>query len=182
MALRFALTATYTLAVVAAARHPDGLVGQWVNRWIMATDRILGLLLGGPLQPGVSVLMPEGTAAFRHVLLVCIVVVATAFAVTRRHRACWADALADRLGSPLRRSERNLLAGYRVAVLGMAASGLLVILGGTRLSDAGWNLYTPNWTFFRAPVLTSIGYWFACHAEAFHYLLSRSGNNALPRG
>ena len=52
VALKFDLTATYTLAVVAAARHPDGLVGQSVNRWIMATDRILGLLLGGPLAAG----------------------------------------------------------------------------------------------------------------------------------
>lgn len=164
---QFAVTCIYTFLVVAAAGHPNSLTGQLVHYAVVGTDRVLSLPFGAPVKPEVGALMPEGVAVYRHVLLVCIVVTTMTFSTTRQYCWNWADSLMDGFRIPLGKcgSMEGLSTGYRLAVLGFTATALLAFLGEWRLSEAGWDLYTPSWTFVRAPILTSIGFWFACHAE-----------------
>jgi len=178
---QFAVTCIYTFLVVAASGHPKSLTAQLVNIGVVATDRVLSLLFGSPIEPEVDALMPEGVVVYRHVLLVSIGAAMITFSMTRPYRRNWADSLRDRFRIPLGKygSMERLMVGYRLAVLGFTATALLAFLGEWRLSEAGWDLYTPSWTFLRAPILTSVGFWFACHAEALRFRFtspkSRSG-------
>jgi hypothetical protein len=74
--LQFAATCTYTFLIIAAAGHPNSLTGQLLKGGIVATGQVLGLLFGSPLHSDVSTQVPEGVAAYRHVLFVCVSVIA----------------------------------------------------------------------------------------------------------
>jgi hypothetical protein len=176
---QLAVTCIYTFLVIAATGHPKSLTAQLVNFGVVATDQVLGLLFGSPVEPEVDALMPEGVAVYQHVLLVCIIVIAITFSMTRQYRRNWADSLRHRFRIPLGKcgSMERLMVGYRLAVLGLTATALLAFLGEWRLSEAGWDLYTPSWTFLRAPILTSIGFWFACHVEALRFGLLRQSRD-----
>lgn len=175
VALEAAISFAYALLILAAIGRPDTIVGQLAEQWISATDGLISLLSGSAseLSSTSATRMHDGVVIYQNILAVSLAVAGLSLMTTRPHWATWARSIASQ-SQPLfsrKGADRAMPAGYRLAILGLAATALLLIQVDVRLGEGGWDLYTPSWTFFRAPVLISLGYWFACKAVALRFLV-----------
>jgi len=143
VALEAAINFAYTLLIVAAAGRPDTLVGQLAEQWIAAMDRFVSLLSGrvSELSSTSATRMHDGVVIYQNVLAVSLAVAGLSFMAMRSHWVTWARSIASQ-SEPLfnRRgaAQRTMLTGYRLAILGLLATALLLFQIDLLLGEGGW--------------------------------------------
>ena len=165
------MSSGYLLLVAIATKQPDSMLGTLVSGWISLSAPIVRFLfVVVPISNEIS-----GTEAFagltlyQHILAVNILIACCCFVLSRRYWRSWNGRIEDALSKrAIRPSIARYIAfvGYHQLVLGLLAIFFVILFGEHQVPTLASYLFTPGWTYLRAPVLTAVAYLFACYAAA----------------
>jgi hypothetical protein len=171
-----AVGCAYTMLMIAALTYRETIWGAAMVHWIQTMDRGVEALLF--FLPDPKLLAPsdlvDRVVAYRNTLVACAIISLACFLHSRRHWRAWTRDINLKMRtagiSPAARPE-YILTAYRTAIIGVVATAFLLLLGEPRDDRVIDVLYGNDWTFFRAPLLLTLGGFFASHAAVLRRLL-----------
>jgi hypothetical protein len=167
----------YTILVVIGAERPESLLGRIIQTWVAFTRHLVDVALFLAPAPNFSPnsALEEKIADYRHLLVVCTLIMVWSVLSSRAYWPHWAECLEARLGAghgQRRSATFFLIFAYRTTILGIIAVAFLMLFGEPRGERAVTFLYAGSWSFFRAPVLTAVACGLACRAAALWHCLT----------
>jgi len=169
--VEFILSSCYLLFVAIATRQSDSILGTFVAGWISLSSPMVRFLFAiVPISNELSgTEAVAGLALYQHILAVNILIACSCFALSRRHWRSWNAGIEDALSKGARSpSIARYIAyvGYHQLILGLLAIFFVMLFGEHQVPTLAGYLFTPGWTYLRAPILTAVAYLFACYAAA----------------
>lgn len=169
--VNFLISVLYTALTVASIERPDGVIGTAMRTWRDLTRGLFDALLfflpspTSATDPGLALRV----SGYRHVMVVCMFLTLWSVFASRPYWPHWAEQLKKRVRSvptALPPTRAFFVHAYRRVIVGSAAAAMLLLFGEPRNDTAVAFLYGNSWTFFRAPLLSTIACALACHAAA----------------
>ncbi len=158
-------------ALVILGSGAGGAIAATTRSWIDSSS---------PLTNACLFAMPEhhhrGGVAFedslyRHIVAASTFVSIVLFGVLHRHRSQWAASALVAFWQRREQGFRVELArtGYYRMGLGIMTVSMILLYGDGALASFGDFVFTQSWTFFRAPLLCTLAFAFACYASALRW-------------
>lgn len=146
-------------AIAATTRSWIDSCSVLTNAWLFAVPE--------HRHPGSAV----DVSLYRHIVAASTFASLVLFGALRRHRSQWA---ALTLAAFWQRREQGFhvelaRTGYYRMGLGLMTVSMILLYGDGALASFGDFVFTQSWTFFRAPLLSTIAFAFACYASALRW-------------
>lgn len=166
----------YAAAVVAFGGESASVLSALVNEWVTLTIPFVRAVVFFLPEPANTPDAPGPMAIYQHIMVSSLLIACAWICALRSSWDNWGnDAYFSANRQARKRSLKLLLRDARyMTILGASSAMLLLLFLGTESSQAQSWLVTEKWTYFRAPLLGTAFFAFACYFVAIRRLLQSS--------